>query len=126
MKRKSWLITVTVIISMLVACEIPVEPVEVTVNSIDYIELNWIGQSVNWSTEGCLSHSSGLMYVTGQNPSCDSTDGGECILLRLHSIQYDYNDDQTIYALLDYSTPEHPEAIRTMQIQLYRYVYDEK
>ncbi len=109
MKRKSWLITVTVIISMLVACEIPVEPVEVTVNSSDYIELSWIAGNPQWGADTCLISSYELRYVTGQNPSCDLTDGEEFGLLRIHSFKHESSN--YINALLDYSEIEHPGAI---------------
>ncbi len=128
MKRRPWLLIVAIIISTLVACEIPVEPVKVVITEVDYVDLKWIASiyQLHWSTDGCLSGSDGLMYVTGENPSCDSTDGEEYGLLRMHSIQYDYNDNRTIYALLDFSYPEHPEVIRTKQIQLWSYQYEEK
>jgi len=124
MKRRSWLIIVTFIISMVVACEIPVEPVEVTVNSSDYIELNWITAQPQWGTDACLTGSHGLMYVTGQNPSCDLTEGEEFGLLRIHSFQHESSN--YINALLDYSEIEYPEVIYTQRISLYSYVYEEK
>jgi len=124
MKRRSGLIIVAVIMSMLVACEMPVEPVEVTINEVAYIDLNWVAlkYQLTWD-EDCLSQAGNLSYITGQNPSCDSLNGTECSVLRLYSIQHDAED---IFALLDYSYAEHPGVIMTKRVDLGYYLYDEK
>ncbi len=121
MKKNIVLLAVVVIWS----CEIPVEPMEVVINKIEYINLNWIAAyDSEWTSEGCLqANGSTFRYITGQYPFCDPDTGTECGLLRIHSIQY---NDGVAWAVLDYSAPDHPETIRAEEIRLERWVYEER
>jgi|GEM_PF-3577903 hypothetical protein len=124
MKKIILLLSVLVIM----ACEIPVAPVQVEVIEIDYIELNWLASiyQLNWTDEGCLSGADDLMFLTGQDPTCDSytPEGAEYGLLRMHSIEYEA--DNLIYALVDYTYLDQPGVIRTKRIDLRYTVYNEK
>jgi hypothetical protein len=111
---------------ILVSCEIPVEPVTVTVevqmDEIDYIDLNWIARGGWSSTNNCLGGV--VMYIQGGNPTlCDPSISSKKGVLRLHSIQF---DNGIAWAVLDYSEIDHPETIHSYRIELERWTYEER